>query len=99
MVWKVADAKQHFSEVLRKAAVKPQLIQNRDRLVGALIGADDANAFLAFKARGSGSLGSALRDAARICEEEAEDLAIPPREDRPNALLERPRARRHQRHQ
>lgn len=99
MVWKVAEAKQRFSEVLRRAEGAPQMIQNRDRVVGAVIGAEDARAFLDFRARGRGPLVDALREAARICEDEREDLLIAPREDRPNPMLEAPSARRHQRRQ
>jgi prevent-host-death family protein len=99
MVWKVAEAKQRFSEVLRRAERAPQVIQNRDRVVGAVIGAEDARAFQDFRARRRGPIGDALREAARICEEEREDLQIVPRADRPNPMLEAPRARRHQRHQ
>ena len=99
MSWKVAAAKQRFSEVLRRAAETPQMIQNRDRVVGAVIGAEDARAFLAFRERSRGSLGESLREAASICEEESEDLTVAPRVDRPNAMFERPNARRHKRRQ
>jgi|SRR5437773_3654905 antitoxin (DNA-binding transcriptional repressor) of toxin-antitoxin stability system len=99
MVWKVAEAKQKFSELLRRAAESPQIVQNRDRLAGAVLGAKDARAFLEFYGRKKAPLREALREAQRICEEEGEDFVPPPRKDRPNPSLPGPHARRHQRRQ
>src|SRR5438046_433375 len=99
MVWKIAEAKQKFSEVLRKAADSPQVVQNRNRMVGAVLGERDARAFLDFYGRRRTPLRDALLEARRICEEEAEDFVPPPRRDRPNPVLEPSRARRHKRSQ
>lgn len=99
MVWKVAEAKQKFSEVLRRAAAAPQIVQNRNRVVGAVLGAEDARAFIDFRGRKTAPLREALREAAQICEEEREDFILPGRVDRPNPVLERPLAGRHQRRQ
>ena len=99
MSWKVAAAKQKFSEVLRRAAREPQLIHNRDELVGAVIGPDDTAQFLAWRARRATALADAIDEAQRICAEEDYRLELPPRTDRPNALLQVADARRHQRHQ
>jgi antitoxin (DNA-binding transcriptional repressor) of toxin-antitoxin stability system len=96
MVWKVAEAKQKFSEVLRRAAAAPQIVQNRDRVVGAILGAEDARAFLDFRGRKRAPLREVLREAAQICEEEGEDFTVPQRVDRSNPILERARAGRHQ---
>jgi hypothetical protein len=99
MVWKVAEAKQKFSEVLRRAALAPQLIHNRDRVVGAVIGPEDVRALLALRSQGRSPLVDALREARQICEEDEEDLVIAPRADRPNSLFESAHARRHQHRQ
>ena len=50
MSWKIGEAKQRFSEVLRKAAEEPQPIHNRDRLVATVIGAADSRAFFEWRA-------------------------------------------------
>ena len=42
MRWKIGQAKQHFSEVVRRAAREPQLICNRDRIVAAVVDAESA---------------------------------------------------------
>ena len=97
MSWKVAEAKQRFSEVLRKAAEEPQLIENRDRLVGAVIGARDLESYLAWRERAGSALGEAIDEIARICADEAYELEPPPRVDRKNPLLRVADARRHQR--
>lgn len=45
MSWNIAQAKQCFSEVVKRAATEPQLIFNRDRLVAAVIDAEQFSAF------------------------------------------------------
>ena len=42
MRWKIGQAKQRFSEMVRHAATEPQLICNRDRVVAAVVDADSA---------------------------------------------------------
>jgi prevent-host-death family protein len=81
VVWKVADAKQHFSEVLRRAADEPQMIYNRDRPVAAVIDADSAREFLAWRsAKQRAPLAEALAQLARICAEEDYALEVPRRD-------------------
>ena len=45
MRWKVSEAKQNFSEVVKSAAVEPQLIFNRERLVAAVVDAETLKEF------------------------------------------------------
>jgi hypothetical protein len=99
MSWKVGAAKQRFSEVLRRAASEPQLIHNRDQLVGAVIGPEDAEAFLRWRERQARVLSDAIDQGQRICAEEAYQLEVPSRTDRKNPLLEVADARRHKRSQ
>jgi len=99
MFWKVAAAKQRFSEVLRRAASEPQLIHNRDQLVGAVIGAEDAEAFVQWRERQARAFGDALDECQRICTEEGYQLEVPRRADRSNPMLEVADARRHKRSQ
>lgn len=99
MSWKIAGAKQHFSEVLRRAADEPQLIHNRERLVASVLGPADTAAFLAWRKSRSGAVAQALAEARRICSEERYSLEVGPRTDRANPVLLRVAdARRHQRH-
>jgi prevent-host-death family protein len=100
--WTIADAKQHVSDVLRRATREPQLIVRRERPVAAVIGPGELDEFLAWRAsRTARPLVEALAEAARICEEEHYVLDVPERADRPNPFaLEVERAsRRHQRRQ
>ena len=46
MPWNIAQAKQRFSEVVKKAAEEPQLIYNRNQPVAAVI---DAGEFARFQ--------------------------------------------------
>jgi hypothetical protein len=41
--WQVGEAKQQFSEVLRRSETEPQLIYHRRRLVAAVVAVDEAN--------------------------------------------------------
>ncbi|HEX3577450.1 MAG TPA: hypothetical protein VHY33_02705 [Thermoanaerobaculia bacterium] len=41
--WKVGEAKQQFSEVLRRSEMQPQLIYRRSRLVAAVVAVDADN--------------------------------------------------------
>lgn len=42
--WKVGEAKQQFSEVLRRSESVPQLIYRRNRLIAAVVAMDEAQA-------------------------------------------------------
>ena len=97
MFWKVGSAKQRFSEVLRKAADAPQPIHNRERLVATVIGPEDSRLFIEWRRQRRAPMSEALKEARRIAAEESYELTVPPRVDRPNALLMVAYARRHQR--
>lgn len=62
MKWKVAQAKQQFSDVVKQSASEPQLIYNRDRLVAAVV---EPETFLAFQQWQQASAGATLADAFR----------------------------------
>jgi len=42
--WNVGEAKQQFSEVLRRSATEPQLIYRRDQLIAAVVAMDETKA-------------------------------------------------------
>lgn len=102
MPWKIAQAKQHLSDVIRRAAREPQVILNRDRPVAAIIAAEDLADYTAWKkGRTRKTLAEHLEEMRRICEEENYVFEPPPRFDRPNPFVPAPRrgSRRHQRRQ
>ena len=89
MRWRVAEAKEKFSEMLRAAREEPQEILNRDRLVAVVVDADTYHEFAAWRRRGQqGTLGEAFAELRRIMGDEDYVFEIPPRRDRPNAFLE-----------
>ncbi len=89
MNWRVAEAKQKLSAVLRAAEEEPQRIYNRDRLVAAVVAADEFEEFIAWREeQARASLGDAFRELRRLCAEESYTLELPPRQDRPNAFLD-----------
>jgi len=87
MRWSIAEAKQKFSDVVRKAGQEPQLIFNRDRLVAAVV---DPETFEAFQARReqeqSRSIAAAFDELRKLVAEEGYTLEAPPRRSRKNTF-------------
>jgi len=71
MKWKIAEAKKYFSEVVRNARDEPQMIYNREKIVGVIINPSDYEKFQEFREKASrDSLASAFSVLRDICEEE-----------------------------
>jgi prevent-host-death family protein len=89
MRWKIAEAKRHFSEVVRAASDEPQVILNRDKVVAAVI---DAATFAEYEQLRSQSQPVSLWEATQrlreIFAEENYVLDVGERIDRPNAFLD-----------
>ncbi|HVS00706.1 MAG TPA: type II toxin-antitoxin system Phd/YefM family antitoxin [Thermoanaerobaculia bacterium] len=89
MVWKIAEAKQRFSELVKAAEDEPQWIYNRDKLVAAMVPAETLKEFLDWRHEKEGrTLGDAFAELRRICEEEDYTLDIPARQERPNPFAD-----------
>ena len=88
MNWKIGEAKQRFSEVVRATEEGPQRIYNRDRLVAAVVAPEDLEEFLSWRERRQVPLLSALGELNRVCSEEGYSLDLPDREDRHNPFAE-----------
>jgi len=88
MNWRVAEAKQRFSEVLRAAQDEPQPVYKRNDLVAAVVSGETFEEFQEWrKRRLSRTLAEATEELRRLVAEEG-DLEIPDRRDRPNAFLD-----------
>jgi PHD/YefM family antitoxin component YafN of YafNO toxin-antitoxin module len=89
MNWKIAEAKQRFSEMIHAATKEPQLIYNRERLVVAIIEAEMFQEFLAWRDRTEKtSLADAFRELHQLMAEEKYTLEVPSRKDRPNPFAD-----------
>ena len=100
MVWKIAEAKQRLSELLRHAADEPQEIANRERVVALVLGEKDMRDFLQWREKHRGeSLADALLEVQRICAEDGYVLPLEPRRDRANPVLQVNDVGRHKRRQ
>ena len=89
MSWNIAQAKQRFSEIVRRAADGPQLIYNRKRLVAAVIDAEVYRAFKDWSEQAAGrNLADEFAELRQIMHEEGYEFALPPRSTRRNAFLE-----------
>jgi prevent-host-death family protein len=105
MKWKVGQAKQQLSEVIRQSAKEPQVIYNREKPVAAVIAAEDLASYSSWREQSrKPTLAEFLGRAQQICAEEGYAFELSPRgPERPNALLqmleeeERRATRRHKR--
>ena len=91
MPWNIAQAKQHFSEVVKQATTEPQLIYNRNQPVAALISADDYAAFEEWRRTPTKprTLAEEFAEFRQILEEEGcEELPKPPQTMRTNAFVQ-----------
>jgi prevent-host-death family protein len=89
MRWKVSEAKQRFSDVVKSAAHEPQLIFNRNRLVAAIVDGETLKAFEDWRtAQERVTLADRFDELRVLIEKEDYDLAIPERRDRKNSMAE-----------
>jgi prevent-host-death family protein len=92
MPWNIAQAKQHFSEVVKQAAEEPQLIYNRNQPVAVVIDAKEFARFEEWKKAQEKprTLAEDFAELRELLKEEGfeDGLEIPPRVDRPNAFVE-----------
>lgn len=89
MDWRIAQAKQRFSEMINAATKEPQMIYNRERLVAAVIEAETFQEFLAWRdLKEKTSLADAFRELHQLMAEEDYTLEVPSRKDRPNPFAD-----------
>lgn len=78
--WKIGQAKQRFSEVVRRAAVEPQIICNRERVVAAVIDAGSADRLQSIvEGEGRQTIAEAFDAFREMAARERYRLRIPPR--------------------
>jgi nicotinic acid mononucleotide adenylyltransferase len=83
MIWRVEDAEQQFTELIRSADQTPQEIYDQDHLVAVVVGGDQLHQFLNWQKQ-QASLAISFAELRQICEEEQYVLEVPGRSDRPN---------------
>lgn len=81
--WKTGEAKQRFSEVVRRSASEPQGILRRDRLVAAVISAEAFEEFERWsEAQGRRTLGDRFDEMRQLCARRGYELDPGERRDR-----------------
>ena len=81
--WLTGDAKQQFSEVLRRSESEPQEIYRRERLVAAVISAGDFEQFRRWQSgRHARTLGDAGDEIRELCARYDYELDTGERRDR-----------------
>jgi prevent-host-death family protein len=89
MRWKIAEAKQRLSAVVKAAQKEPQLIANRDELVAAVVSYEAFEEYCELLERSQQStLGESYKELRQICESECYELVVPERENRSNPMVE-----------
>ena len=89
MSWKIALAKQQFSEVVRLSAEEPQAIYNRDKCVAVMVSAAQFEAFRQWQ-QASNSVGlpeQFSRIRSLLSQAGVDGIDLPARSGRPNSLL------------
>ena len=89
MPWNIAQAKQQFSEMVRRSATQPQLIYKRKNLVAAVIDAEEYRAFKAWSDQArERTLADEFAELRGIMREQDYQLAASPRSSRKSSLTE-----------
>lgn len=89
MRWKIGEAKQHFSEVVRRAAAEPQLICNRERLVAAVVDAESASKLvIARRGERERSIADSFGAFRDLAKHERYSLKVTRRKDRRNPFVD-----------
>jgi antitoxin (DNA-binding transcriptional repressor) of toxin-antitoxin stability system len=82
--WNVGQAKQQFSEVLRRSESEPQLIYRRNRLVAAVVAMDESKVAAV---RQKKTIGDWFEEARALFREEKYQLPRTRRTSRPNDVV------------
>ena len=88
MNWSVAEAKQRLSEVLRRAASRPQTITKRARDVAVVVSVPEFRAFQKWKSAGEKkTVAEALAELSLASGRTAPALKAPKRRNRPRQFI------------
>jgi antitoxin (DNA-binding transcriptional repressor) of toxin-antitoxin stability system len=82
--WNVGEAKQQFSEVLRRSATEPQLIYRRDQLIAAVVAMDEKKAASVSKPL---TIADRFEEARELFRQENYQLPQTRRRTRPNSFV------------
>lgn len=82
--WNVGEAKQQFSEVLRRSESEPQLIYRRNQLIAAVVAVDEAKAAAIGRRP---TIGERFEEARELFRKENYRLPETRRRSRPNDFV------------
>jgi hypothetical protein len=82
--WNVGEAKQQFSEVLRRSETEPQLIYRRHQLIAAVVAVDDTTVAAVSKPR---TIADRIEEARELFRRENYRLPRTRRSNRPNSFV------------
>ena len=81
--WRVSEAKQRLSEIVRRSEAEPQKIHNRGRLVAAVVSPTALEMLDHLRERRPRcTLAGIFSEIRAICEEDGDELEIAERSDR-----------------
>ncbi len=92
MTWKIAQAKQNLSQVIRAAAKEPQYIFNRNQPVAAVIGSETLALFEVWRREQEQRqpLSESFSELRALCTEEEYEFPEITRENRSNPFAKGP---------
>lgn len=82
--WNVGEAKQQFSEVLRRCETEPQFIYRRNRLIAKITTVDETDEKTVAKPR---TIGDLFAEARELLQGEDYKLPVTRRRSRPNDFV------------
>ena len=89
--WRIGEAKQRFSELIRRSGSEPQEIYNRSRLVAVVVSPDLLEEIRRLRPeQPTPTLAETFSELREICVEEGYELEIGERRDRDDWLQDDP---------
>ena len=81
--WRISEAKQRFSEIVRRSEAEPQKIYNRERLVAVVVSPTALETLEPLREQRSRcTLAEIFYEIREVCEEDGYELEIAERSDR-----------------
>ncbi len=88
--WKLSDAKVKIVEIFRSCLQEPQIVYDQDEPVGVVVDVSFFNELINLRVRQNRpTIAELLDELNEIHKYEKAEIDAPPRQDRPNEIIER----------
>lgn len=87
--WTITDVKDRFTDILSASLQEPQFVYDQNNPVGVVLDFGFFNRLMNLRVRQPRpTIAELLDELSEIHKSEAFEIEVPPRQDRPNAMLE-----------